>query len=191
MKRVFIIHCWGDAPNDNWYPWLKRQLEEKGFEVNVPEMPDTATPKIETWVSGLASFVGELNQETYFVGHSVGCQAILRYLATQSGVAGGVVLVTPWLRLKGIDDPEEYEVIKEWVDTPLLLDEAKNHSQRFSVILSDSDPFVFVEDGEIFKDKLGAEIIIEQSKGHITKKDDGITELPSALEELLKMANEN
>ena len=191
MKRVFIIHCWGDGPSDNWYPWLKEQLEAKGLEINVPEMPDTQTPKIEAWVPYLASFVGELNEETYFVGHSVGCQTILRYLSNQSSVAGGVVLVTPWLRLKGIDDPEEYEVIKEWVDTPLLLGEAKEHSKKFSAILSDNDPFVFMEDGEIFKEKLGANLIVENGKGHLTKKDDGVEQLPSVLEELLKMANEN
>lgn len=187
MKRVFIIHCWADGPEDNWYPWLKTQLESKGFEVQVPEMPDTETPKIEAWVSYLANLVGELNKDTYFIGHSVGCQTILRYLSVQSGLAGGVVLVTPWLRLKGLEGPEELEIMKEWIETPLSLEEIKNHSKKFTAILSDNDPFVFVEDGEIFNNKLRSEIIIEHSKGHITKRDDGITELPSALEELLKM----
>ena len=38
MKRVFIIHGWGGNPETEWIPWTKKQLEKKGFQVEVPEM---------------------------------------------------------------------------------------------------------------------------------------------------------
>ena len=37
-------------------------------------MPNTANPKIEEWVDYLNSKVDLLNEETYFIGHSIGCQ---------------------------------------------------------------------------------------------------------------------
>ncbi len=48
--------------------------------VQVPAMPNTAEPKIETWVPFLEKLVGKPDKDTYLVGHSIGCQTILRYL---------------------------------------------------------------------------------------------------------------
>ena len=45
MKRVFIIHGWTGKPEGDWFPWLKQELETKGFQVQIPEMPDTEKPK--------------------------------------------------------------------------------------------------------------------------------------------------
>src|SRR3990167_1054447 len=55
--RVFIVHGWGAYPQDDWIPWLKSQLEDKGCEVYNPSMPDTEHPKIETWVQLLPECV--------------------------------------------------------------------------------------------------------------------------------------
>ncbi|MBU4141279.1 hypothetical protein KKE99_00155, partial [Patescibacteria group bacterium] len=30
QKRIFIIHGWEGAPESNWFPWLKKQLEKQG-----------------------------------------------------------------------------------------------------------------------------------------------------------------
>ena len=48
-KRVFIVHGWDFNPKMNWYPWLKKELERKGFDVMVPEMPNTSEPEINAW----------------------------------------------------------------------------------------------------------------------------------------------
>ena len=43
--------------------------------------------------------------------------------------------------------------------------------------------------GEFFRDNLGAELVIEHGKKHFSG-DDGISELPSALNALLKMSEQ-
>jgi predicted alpha/beta hydrolase family esterase len=106
-KRVFIIHGWGGNPDEHWLPWLKSELEQKGYEVVVPQMPNTNKPVIEEWVNHLSEIVGEVDAQTYFVGHSVGCQTILRYLETQAGKkAGGCVLVAAWFKLEDLESLE-------------------------------------------------------------------------------------
>src|SRR3989344_1157111 len=82
MKRVFVIHRWSGGPEDDWRPWLKEELEAKGYEVVVPEMPETEHPQIGKWVAKIAEVVGMPDENTYFVGHSIGCQTIMRYLQT-------------------------------------------------------------------------------------------------------------
>lgn len=58
-KRVFIIHGWDGYPEEAWFPWLKSQLEQAGFTVEVPAMPQPDEPTIEAWVPKLAEVVGE------------------------------------------------------------------------------------------------------------------------------------
>ena len=50
MKKVYMIHGWAGSSEDNWFPWLKENLEGKGVQVEVFDMPNTKRPKIEEWV---------------------------------------------------------------------------------------------------------------------------------------------
>ncbi|OHA63893.1 MAG: hypothetical protein A2940_00990 [Candidatus Wildermuthbacteria bacterium RIFCSPLOWO2_01_FULL_48_29] len=70
MKRAIIVHCWGGNPEYCWYPQTKKELEEQGFEVMVPAMPDTEHPKQSAWVPVLREVVGTPTEETYLIGHS-------------------------------------------------------------------------------------------------------------------------
>ncbi len=89
MKRVVIVHGWGGNPQEGWFPWLRGALEGKGFSVQVPEMPDTMHPRIDAWVAALGECIGQPDEELFLVGHSVGCQTILRYLPTASHAVAG------------------------------------------------------------------------------------------------------
>lgn len=83
MKKVYLVHCWDGTSNDGWYPWIEKQLNSDNLEVIKFDMPNTANPNIDEWVSTLNSKVEFLNKDTYFIGHSIGCQTIMRYLETK------------------------------------------------------------------------------------------------------------
>ncbi len=187
-KRIFIIHGWDGYPEEGWFPWLKRELESRGFEVQVPAMPEAARPIIEAWVSYLAKLVGEPDEQTYFVGHSIGCQAVLRYLASIDKKIGGAVFVAGWLvRLTGDFSNEEIEIAKPWIETPINLGKVRNSSGKIVAIFSDNDEYVSAENHRLFAEKLDTKVIVERNRGHFSGSD-GITELPSVLESILEMA---
>lgn len=121
QKRAFIIHGWDGYPEEGWFPWLKKELEKKGFVVSVPAMPEPGEPNIEAWVSHLAHIVGNVDENTFFVGHSIGCQAILRYLETlpENIKVGGAVFVAGFFTLTNVDSSEEKEIAKPWLETPI------------------------------------------------------------------------
>ncbi len=121
MKRAFIIHGWDFNPNMNWYPWLKKELEKKGYGVVVPIMPHTSKPKIDDWVSHVKKVVGKLDDQTYFVGHSMGCQAIMRYLEKENylGKVGKIVFVAGWLKLNNLEGKEVENIARPWLETPI------------------------------------------------------------------------
>ncbi|MDD5043900.1 MAG: alpha/beta fold hydrolase [Patescibacteria group bacterium] len=195
-KRIFIIHGWDGYPEEGWFPWLEKELEEKGFKVFVPQLPDAESPRIQKWVQKIAETVGPVDENTYLVGHSMGCQAIARYLESlPAGVkVGGAVFVAGFFkRLTNLEDEEDVrETAKHWLEAPLDLAKAKTHLPKSVAIFSDNDQYVSADNQDDFRDKLGSEIVIEKHKGHFTgpgEGGDGITELPVVLESILNMTS--
>lgn len=189
MKRLYIIHGWQGYPEEGWFPWLKKEAESKGFKTEVPAMPNTEEPKIEEWVSYLKRLVGKADKDTYFVGHSIGCQAILRYLESTDKRVGGIVFVGGWIHLlpASYEEKEDKEIAKPWLETTINWNKIKNN--KFICIFSDNDPYVPVGDSKIFKEKLEAKIIIEHDMGHFSESDgDKIKKLPIVLESLLELS---
>lgn len=191
MKRVFIIHGWEGIPDEPMLRWLRRQLEEKGFDVTSPQMPLPDSPDIWVWNEKLNRLIKNLDKNTYFIGHSIGCQAILRYLEKLplKTIIGGAVLIAPWINLKPetFGDEEAREIGRPWLETPIDFNKIRKHLKKIICIFSDNDPFVPLSDKDIFKEKLGAEIIIEHKKKHFSG-DDNIKELPIALNKLLEIS---
>lgn len=187
MKRVFIIHGWEAGPEMHWFPWLKEKLEGQGFAVTAPAMPNTMEPKIKEWLKELARVVGKSDGQTYFVGHSIGCQTILRYLAKGRQVqAGGAVLVAPWFRLINLETEETEKIARPWLETPLDFNKVKRATTKIVGIFSNNDPYVPLINSEILKKKLEAEIIIVPNAGHFNFED-GVSQLPAALNAVLKI----
>mgnify|MGYP001559956008 FL=1 len=169
----------------------QKKLEANGFEVYVPQLPEAGSPRIHNWVPKLAEVVGNADENTYFVGHSMGCQTIARYIETlpEGLKVGGAVFVAGFFkRLTGLEDDEDVkETDKHWLGSSLDLAKVKNHLPKSVAIFSDDDPYVPLDNQEDFRDKLGSEIIIKQKMGHFSGSN-GVNELPVAFESILKIA---
>lgn len=154
-------------------------------------MPDAANPRIRNWVPAIAGVAVNPDADTYFVGHSMGVQAIARYLESlpENTKVGGAVFVAGFFkRLTGLgEEPGYEEAEKDWLQTPINLTKIKNHMMNSVAIFSDNDPYVPSDNQNDFKDKLNSKIIVQHEMGHFSGPGDNITELPIALEELLKM----
>ncbi|MBI2148570.1 serine hydrolase family protein [Candidatus Woesearchaeota archaeon] len=173
-KRVFVVHGWGFNSNMNWYNWLKEQLERKNFEVKILEMPNTEEPKIKEWVNFLSKSVGKSDKNTYFIGHSIGCQTIMRYLQKINSKIGGAFFVAGWFNLINLEDKEVEKIAEPWLKTKINFTKVKNNINKLTVVLSDNDPYNCLEENtRIFKEKLNAKVIIEKNKGHFTSQDGG------------------
>lgn len=192
-KRIFLVHGWGGSPNDDWFPWLSKMLEERNLEVFAPEMPDSFHPSIVAWVNHLSKVVKSIDNETYFVGHSIGCQAILRYIESLDNDVkiGGAVFVAGWFHLTdaATETDAEKDIANEWISNRIDFSKVKRHLDRSVALFSDNDPDVPVSESQIFEKELGSKIIIHPKRGHFTASD-GVTELHLALNEILKMAKD-
>ena len=184
MKRVILIHGWGGSSKDNWFPWLKDELEKYGYQVIVPDMQETDSPIIEKWVKCLSDNIDELGENTYFVGHSVGCQTILRYLEKVDTPVGGAIFVAGWFNLENMEDETEENIAKPWIEIPINIEKIKSVLPKSTLIISDNDDYgAFEENKQKFKEFVTKEVILHNAE-HIT----GL-KYPEILSETLSMLN--
>jgi len=183
MKRVFIVHGWGGNPSSGWVPWLRNALEARGYQVNAPIMPNADAPVIKDWVKHLTDIVGTPDKETYFVGHSIGCQTILRYLETIDKPVGGAVFVAGWFTLENLEDEDSKEVARPWITTPINLKRIKEILPKSVLIISSDDPFgAFRENKQKFSGLVSREVVLPNA-GHIESLEE-----PAILTQLLFVA---
>jgi len=189
-KRIIIIHCWEGYPNYCWYPKVKKDLEEKGFEVLVPEMPETNLPKLPAWLQKLKEVIGSPDEDLYLVGHSLGCITILKYLESLEGdiKISGVVLVA------GFTDNLGFKEITGFFEEPVNFEKIKERCKNFIAINSDNDPYVALKYGDEFKNKLNAELIIKRNMGHFSgeiENEESCTDLSDVTNGILKISRAN
>lgn len=192
MNKIYIVHCWDGTKDDGWYPWLDKKISNSNNKVIRFDMPDTANPIIEEWISELEKQVSELDENTYFVGHSIGCQTIMRYLESKNTKKiGGILFVAPWLDLlpEAVSDEESYNTAQPWLNTPIDFEKIKNITNNITCIFSDNDYFVSLEQEKRFKELLNAKTVFVKGKGHISE-DDGVKELDEIYNELLEIIND-
>ena len=163
-----LIHRWDGSPGADWYPWLKEEVEKKNIQIYIPEMPEPSKPKIEKWVSFLKKEIKEIDEETFFVGHSIGCQTILRYMETlpEKTKIGGVLFVAGFFSLNKLETEEEKEVARPWLERPIDTTKIKKKAKRIVALFSDNDPFVPLSNVRQFQEQVGAKTIIEKKQGH-------------------------
>lgn len=145
-------------------------------------MPDTKNPHIDKWLSYLANSAGKTSEDDYFVGHSLGCITILRFLEElrEGEKVGGVILVA------GFTDDLGYKELSSFFQKPIDFPKIKSRCRKFVAIHSDNDPCVSLSCGDVFRDKLGAKVIVEHNMKHFSG-DDNILELPIVLNIILEI----
>jgi uncharacterized protein len=168
MKSVVLVHGWSGGPNELMFVALNESLKKNGFHVIAPEMPNPEVPEINLWVNKLKELVPAPTNDTYFIGHSIGCQTIMRYLEAlpPKTHVGKIVFIAPWFHLQNLEGPESERIAAPWIETPIDFEKITVQLTKLTCFFSDNDEWVPIADKEIFKSLLGAEIIVEHNMSH-------------------------
>jgi predicted alpha/beta hydrolase family esterase len=199
-KHIYVIPRWGGNSSSDWYPWLKQQLKavsiEDGITYNVHllDIPAWDLPTIEQANAYLSEVLppAQLTQDVILVGHSVGCLAILHYLARvaeqQPTVqVGGVLCVAGWF---SVDSP--WQDILNWMQAPINYEQARLPipEGKLMVLLSDDDPYTsgYQQNEQLWVERLQAHVSILPGRQHFSSVldldvRDSIRDLVGALSE--------
>jgi len=178
-KTYYILHGYNGSSEENWFPWLKAELEKRGDKAIVPALPNPDKPQLDEWLSTLRSSIQE-NGEGTIIGHSLGGVLAMRYLE-QDGHPEKIVLVAvPFKKLANIPG------IDNFLETPWGITPEQLQSTKFVIIGSEDDPYVPVEHIKNWAALLGIDPVMFKDRRHFGRNHAGLiqTEFPEILEYL-------
>jgi predicted alpha/beta hydrolase family esterase len=180
MKNAIIIHGTGGYPGENWFPWMKEELEKLGYQVFVPQFPTPEKQTPEEWFKVFGNYEKYLNSETILIGHSYGGAFLLRILERIKAKVKVAVLVAASAGIKPI---KFYDVDKPLVEKPFDWAKIRQSSDHFLVFHSEDDPFICIANGEKIAKELNIGLIRLTNAGHFNAKA-GYTKFELLLEKL-------
>lgn len=186
MKKAVFLHGTDGNPNDNWWGWLRKLLEENGFEIFAPTLPENHTPNKGVYEDFLKNSGWDFT-DNLIIGHSSGATTALNLLTSdwfpkvKTVVLLGVFLNEKLLKSASWYEPGQFDkLFKSDYDINKLLDKTKN----YIFVHGDNDPYCDYEDARELANKLNATFVTIPN-GHHLWGTSGITEIPK-LEKALK-----
>lgn len=176
MRNVLIVHGVGGYPGENWFPWLKGELEKCGCNVIVPQFPTPGGQTLENWMEIFEGVRGKLGEDAILVGHSLGAPFVLNVL--EEHPAHATFLVASFTGKAGNDFDEG---MKSFAQREFNWGKIRSHCKKFYVLHSDNDPYIKLEKGEEVAKKLGVQLTMVKGAGHFNAKA-GYLEFPLLLE---------
>lgn len=181
--NVLLVHGYLGFPENNWFPWLRSELELRGYTVIVPALPHPAWPIRAEWTQMLVDTLRNLDPgETILVGHSLGCIALLYAVAELHAERPfrSAVLCAGFGR-----DFLRTDRLTHWFTPPPDFTQILSRVKQWTCVHSKDDALVPFVEGEWLAQQLQAKFVALEGMGHLTKVMNGIVELPSALEAII------
>ncbi|MDP7247544.1 MAG: alpha/beta fold hydrolase [Candidatus Peribacteraceae bacterium] len=180
MPKAFLFHGTGGHSKENWFPWIKTELESKGYEVIIPDFPDANTPTPDKWYPVIDNLVEEVDSDSIVIGHSLGGAMALRFLERIKTAVNVTAIISAAL---GIPPIKYIEGDSPFLEGGFDWDTIRSNSKHFVVFHSDNDPFVCIENGQKAASELGVELSFVPNAGHFNETA-GYKEFPELLNSL-------
>ena len=103
--RFVLLHGYKGSSDRNFFPWLAAELRQRGYEVVVPDLPNTDNPSIDEqvrFVLDTCSFDGQ----TVVMGHSLGAVVALKVVEQITSPITRLVLVSGFVNPRFADGKE-------------------------------------------------------------------------------------
>lgn len=172
ITDILMVPRWSGTTDDDWYTWFRAQLHADHGDVRVHKVelaPTKDAPTIDACVAAIDTAVTTAKLDvsrTLFIGHSVGAQAVLRWIEQRANEpVGGALLVAAWLTIE-----KPWPAAAQWL-APFDLDKVRRLAPHLAVLLSTNDPYTpnFIETRDQFRDKLKAHVIFDTEAAHFNQ----------------------
>ncbi len=178
-SSIYLIHGFTASSRSNWFPWLREELHKKAIEITIPDMPDTNDPHLLPWIDKIDDVAKVVDENTIFIGHSLGCISVLRYVLQKNIKIRGAILVSGFI----YENPMEIQTkgLSEFVEDTIDVERLKVLIPNRVAVSATDDDIVPWEATKDMADQLDARLILLSSGKHFIERD-GFTEFPEVLE---------
>lgn len=167
MPTAIIIHGAFGHSKENWFPWLKKELEANGYTVFVPDFPTPKNQSLQNWLKIFKQYEQKLTKDSVVIGHSLGVPFLLKVIENLSKPIRAAFFVAGFASQLG--QPKVDELNKSFLEKPFNWEIIKKKCPAFYVFYSNNDPYVSEEKSEELIRNLNAESIFIKEAGHFNE----------------------
>jgi leucyl-tRNA synthetase len=198
-NKILMIHGLSGDSEENWFPWAKIELEKLGYEVLVPNLPDSDEPKLENWLQALESLGISHEDNISIIGHSLGAPTACQFILKNKLNIENLILVAPvgkdhskenWdnLRQAGIEE-KSIQAAKKFIEKNNNIEEINKYCKVIKLYFSDDDPYISLSVQDFYS-SLNAEVETLSGKGHFNTSS-GITSFSEMIKDFKEVNDLN
>lgn len=161
--NFLILHGKGSTSQGNFYPWLKEQLEKRGYRVQAPDLPNPTDPSDEEQTVYVQKNC-TIDEHTVIVGHSFGGIVALRLVEAGAKPAMVTLVGMPFTGhfMDGKERPTVLAACKKGFDGEKI-----KSATRVVALYDSKDHIVPVSDGESIAQITGGQLFaVEAQQPH-------------------------
>jgi len=186
MTNVLLIHGTNGSPDSHWFPWLKKELESRGYDVLAPQFPVDENQNFDSWFAEYKKIASQLDRYSIIVAHSMGVPFSLRIIERSLIPFSAAFFVGGFF--ENLEEHKNKEIISSFTKESFDFEQIKKNCKRFFIYASEDDHNVPVEKSLKLAENLGEDPILYDDAGHF-KKDDGYSEFEDLLVDILSLDN--
>ena len=161
-----------------WINWIKEELEQRGIQTLIPNMPAPWQPVYQDWKNEFETL--PVHENTILIGRSAAGAFLVRWLGENQQKIKKLILIAPG---KKVNSNSEHA--HDLYDFDIKA-EIKERIGEIVIFTSPEEPFYRQENVGLYKNTLNARVISLPGKGHYVAKDLKSEKLPELLGEILK-----
>lgn len=168
MTKAIIVHGSYGNPDENWIPWLRKELEKLKIEVIVPRFPTPKGQNFDEWTRVIQPHIKKIGKDTILIGHSVGVAFLLGIVEKFNLKAKALFSVAGFV---GSLWDEKFDPICEtFTQRNFNWEKLEKSFEKTFVYQSDDDPYLPMEKSYDLAYKLNGEQKNLTKLGHINQK---------------------
>ena len=175
--KVLLVHGLGGDSQENWFPWFKKELEKKNYEIIIPNMPDSEKPVLKNWLKELEPLVSDFTEEDIVIGHSLGGAVVMNLIQKLNLKVNKLFLIAPVTEFlfkdKGVEDTIEdvfskdnIEFTTEFLKAKIDYKKVENNVNKIYAYFSGNDPYISLDQKKALEKVLTANYKVFKDKGH-------------------------
>jgi hypothetical protein len=161
---VFIFHGSYGYPGENWFGWMKQELEALGIACQVPQFPTPEGQSLQAWLEVLQGAAFQPDETTILIGHSLGAAFLLRYLETTPLRFKAALLVGAFLGEVGLERFDRLN--RDFFLDPFDWMALRKTGTPFFCYQGSDDPYISYAQFAFLADQLEAQKILVSKAGH-------------------------
>ena len=160
--NIVLLHGYAEIPEMYWLPWMHKRLEEAGYQVWAPSLPDPLKPNLKKWLKATTAQAKTWDANTIVVAHSMGGVLTMRLLETvvKRRLRAVILVSSPFASTL------KFDWFLTFFGRPFDWTRIKSRAKAFTIIQSANDPIVPADHALRYVERLDARLVATKSDGH-------------------------